>query len=529
MSNTRRSVILSAIFAALSALLLWGWFFDGKALGLNVPIAVALFYAAILFSVRGQGCSLTRGHNWLLLLLNAAFCATFALYNNSWLLFLNALAILTLTALQICLMLDLCTYSDFKNLAYDVFHGIFVRPFSRIGGAYKEVFSSKKGEHRRVLPGVLLGLAIALPIAALLVLLLSSADAVFSKMLSQLFESFSVGNVLLYILLFFGIFTLAGSFVYSLADRSRRVVSTAAAPAKEPAKYNLIPFYVILTCMSVILAVFSAIQLLYLFGGCALPSGVTYAQYARSGFFQLFIAAILVFAAVAITIKLLPDRNTLVKVLLTIMTIGIFIMLASTFMRLVMYEKEFMFTRMRLYVQGFTVMLFVVTALVTVVIWRRTFALGKPIFMVSMVFLLALSYFNIDGFIGQKNASVFTQETINIDNDKQRLALAYLLTLSEDAAPYYLPKIDPAALNKMAYNEDDYYGSDTSDTLDALILKVHTICKNGEALGDFRYWNLSRSKAAAALTSEVTDNAAKLYEKYDLWRHEGLRGWYYGY
>ena len=75
---------------------------------------------------------------------------------------------------------------------------------------------------------------------------------------------------------------------------------------------------------------FSAVQLLYFFGGSTLPQGMTYAEYARSGFFQMFAAAAIVFSAVALILKLLPERNLAVKVLLTVMTVAVLIMLASS-------------------------------------------------------------------------------------------------------------------------------------------------------------------------------------------------------
>lgn len=507
----RSSVLWAAGFGLLAAFLLWSWFFGEQPLGLNVPLTVVLFYCAALGALRGRALSLRRGHNWLLLLLNGAFCATFALFNNGLLLFFNALAILTLTALQFCLMADLSIAPDFRSQAGDVLHYIFVRPFCRIGKAYQAAFAPRAEGRRRVLPGVLLGLAIAIPAIALLALLLSAADAVFAQLLQDLFDSASIGNVFLYLLLFAAIFTLGGSLLYSLAEGQRRTPASAA-PAKERPRRSLIPYYVILGSVSAVLLVFSAVQLLYFFGGSTLPQGMTYAEYARSGFFQMFAAAAIVFSAVALILKLLPERNLAVKVLLTVMTVAVLIMLASTFQRLVLYEQAFRFTRLRLYVQAFTIMLFVVTVLVTVAVWRGRLPLGKPVFAVAMVFLLALSYFNVDGFIGRQNSQVFSGETIDLADEEQREALAYLLTLSEDAAPYYLTKLDAADL---AYHPSDLHWNQTQT---AAVRKVYHMGQEG----DFRSWNLGRAQAAALLTPELSVNAEKTYEELNLRYMDGL-------
>ena len=50
-------------------------------------------------------------------------------------------------------------------------------------------------------------------------------------------------------------------------------------------------------------AVFVFVQLRFLFGGATLPDGITYADYARSGYGQLLLLAVLASGVVYVTKK----------------------------------------------------------------------------------------------------------------------------------------------------------------------------------------------------------------------------------
>ncbi len=109
--------------------------FQGAPLGTNVPIFFLLFYAALLCCY-GHQANLLRNQNYLLVILGFAFSLTFALYNNPFLLFLNGVALLYCTALQLNLMLGLETYPPFSmGSISNICYTIFVRPFHRIGKA----------------------------------------------------------------------------------------------------------------------------------------------------------------------------------------------------------------------------------------------------------------------------------------------------------------------------------------------------------------------------------------------------------
>ena len=107
--------------------------------------------------------------------------------------------------------------------------------------------------------------------------------------------------------------------------------------------------------------------------------------------------------------------------------------------------------------------------------------------------------FNVDGFIGRQNSQVFSGETIDLADEEQREALAYLLTLSEDAAPYYLTKLDAADL---AYHPSDLHWNQTQTVA---VRKVYHMGQEG----DFRSWNLGRAQACILYTSPLPLEASR--------------------
>jgi hypothetical protein len=76
-------------------------------------------------------------------------------------------------------------------------------------------------------------------------------------------------------------------------------------------------------------------------------AGLTYAEYARSGFAQLLAVAALTLAVVAAARRWARDGRTLLRVLLAALCLLTLVVLASALKRLGLYEQEFGFTRLR--------------------------------------------------------------------------------------------------------------------------------------------------------------------------------------
>ena len=164
------------------------------------------------------------------------------------------------------------------------------KPFAD-GGAF---YRSKKTGESHAGWYVLIGICAAVPCLMVLVLLLMSADMVFADLLVRFAGVFRFPVKLFRILLM-----LVFGFLSSYCGV--RYVQKHAADIKPSAGKTAEPLIAIAFTapIAVLYLLFSAIQIVYLFiGNMQLPVGVTYAEYARRGFFQLLFVCVLNLAAV---------------------------------------------------------------------------------------------------------------------------------------------------------------------------------------------------------------------------------------
>ena len=491
--SVRRKIVAAAIFAVLASFLLWNIFFSNHMFGINIPITAVLYYAAVFCTAK---CTLRYKHNWILLLFIAAFCASFALFSNTALLCLNGIAAVVLTAVQTALMTKLTERDGrplFISAAENACELLLKRPYDRITEVYKSVFAKDDG-NKRTAVSVVIALAVSVPILILLIVLLTSGDMVFNKYFNEIFNLEDAVDFLKWVWLFGWFFTLAGSFFAGLGaakDNSEKKWEQRSIQIKG---ISLI-LNTVLSAVSIPMLAFSVIQIIYLFGNRSLPEGMIYSEYARRGFFELAGAAALIFIVIASAVyfgKNLEEKKSLIsKLLLTVLVFSLMILIISSFRRMVLYEQIYLFTRLRLYVQAFLIMLGIITLFVFVKIWKRDFKIFICVFYIVISSLLALTYFNADGFIGRNNAVLLNRENALEDPESYFRNLEYMLTLSADALPEYAEYIyeDFSAEGYMVFTD---CGDRILYFCNAASLSAH----------DFRSRNMNKTKVLNILKSK---------------------------
>jgi Domain of unknown function (DUF4153) len=203
---------------------------------------------------------------------------------------------------------------------------------------------------------------------------------------------------------------LAGAVGLGLVRREQfRQLSLERSRALRPIEW-ILP----LGALVALFVAFVGVQVTVLFGGrdhVLRTTGLTYAEYARSGYWQLLATAVLTLAVIAALCGL-----TLV-------------LLASALHRLDLYESAFGLTRLRLAGEAFAwglagfFALIVLAGVVPTI--RRNFA--RTAIAAAAAGLLAFSLANPDGTIARQNIERW-RATGSLD-------VAYLQTLSADAAP----------------------------------------------------------------------------------------------
>jgi hypothetical protein len=312
--------------------------------------------------------------------------------------------------------------------------------------------------------------------------LLAGADAAFADLLGNLVPSVDIGSPFEWAFLFVvvGLATIGACYVQATSlpldgsPRDRRAVSRRdwATP---------------IGLLVAVFAVFVGVQLASLFGGddyVQRTAGLTYADYARDGFWQLLVVTVLTLVVIGVATRFAAtetgaDRLWL-RVLLGGLAVLTLVIVASALHRMWAYQQAYGFTTLRILVFSCEVWLAVVYLLVIGAgVTLRAGWLPRSVVATGIATLLALAALNPDRFIAEHNVERW-QATGKID-------LAYLATLSVDAVPAF-DALPP-------------------DVRGCLLVRMKSDLFETE---DWYAWNLSRERARPLLDAVAWDRGCDL-------------------
>ncbi|MEV4107519.1 DUF4153 domain-containing protein [Nonomuraea sp. NPDC049695] len=206
---------------------------------------------------------------------------------------------------------------------------------------------------RRVMPA-LAALGITAVLLLVFGLLFASADAVFASFLERLTTAPDWADSAPLRIFLFVLFAVVLAAVVLVALRP--VVDPVGPDTKFRVSRSV--WMVPLTAVNLLFAAFVAVQITVLFGGDSWvlkTAGLTYAEYARQGFFQLVVVSVFVLGIVAVAAGLLrvERRERLLLALLLGVLCGLtMVVLASALHRMNLYTDAYGLSRLRLSVQA---------------------------------------------------------------------------------------------------------------------------------------------------------------------------------
>ena len=297
--------------------------------------------------------------------------------------------------------------------------GSIARPFGD-GNDFARLREKKENGKARE---ILIGIAVAIPVVLLIGGLLMSADLVFSNMIAKVFEGIRIPANLAGIC-----FMLCFGFISSYCG----VRYTAYRKDRQDREVKILTETTAMFTVSVLVAVlyviFCGIQIIYLFGGGGeLPAGVTYAEYARQGFFQLLVVCILNLGAV-LTMEHFFQRNRAVDAVLTVISVCTIIMTASSGWRMILYIRAYQLTFLRVVVLVALAVITLLMAGTICYIWNRRFPLFQYGMAVVCVSYVLFAFAHVD-------AGIAAYDLAQIENGNTAGDYSYLSCLSTDAAP----------------------------------------------------------------------------------------------
>ncbi|MEU0505652.1 DUF4173 domain-containing protein [Nocardia sp. NPDC005998] len=275
-----------------------------------------------------------------------------------------------------------------------------------------------------------MSVAVTLALLAVFVPLLGGADATFAKLLSAVTPQVDAESVMRWIFTFVAVGFGSIGAMYLLAGPR-----AAATGESRGGSLRRLEWALPVGALTVLFAVFVIVQFVALFGGDAYvqrTANLTYAEYARSGFWQLSIVSVLTLAVIAVVLRwaardCAADRAWL-RILLCAISVLSLIIVASALGRMWTYQQAYGFTVMRLLVEvcelwlGLVYLLMIAAALRLNGSWVPRAAIGT-----AMATLFVLSILNPEGIVAERNIDRW-QHGKNLDT-------AYLRGLSPDIVP----------------------------------------------------------------------------------------------
>jgi hypothetical protein len=282
-------------------------------------------------------------------------------------------------------------------------------------------------------PSTVRNLWVALVTVALLLVfggLFAAADSTFADLVAQLLPTVHPVELFLRLMLAAVLFPLTLVWIYT-------AVAKPDFDSERPGEHRTISRFelgVPLGALNLLFAAFIAVQLRVYLGGEDYVNetvGLTFAEYARKGFWQLSIVAVLALTVIAIAAWLAPKRakadRWTARLLLGALCVFSMVVIASALFRMYTYVETFGLTRMRIWIFTVEIWLAVLFALVIVCCWKlRASWLPRAVLASGALALLGLAAANPDALIARHN----------IDHERD-LDLYYLEGLSDDAVPEF--------------------------------------------------------------------------------------------
>jgi len=322
---------------------------------------------------------------------------------------------------------------------------------------------------------VVLGLLIAFPLLFVFGGLLMGADAVFDQWVTRALN-IDLANLLSHgALTAFFAWTVCG-FLLLILGFSQPGFSEPKPP-KRPG-LGIVEIAVPLALIDLLFLAFVFVQIRYLFGDTSLVEqtvGLTYAEYARRGFFELVAVAALVLPLLLAADWVLAEadaRSLLVyRILAALQLVLLFVIMSSALTRMQLYVGAYGLTELRLYTTAFMTWLGIVLIWFVVTVlrgWRRPFVTGAA--LTGFCVIAVLNILNPDALIARLN----TDRALA----GQVFDARYATSLSADAVPVLISALPALGLD------------------DRCLAAVRIVERwSAPAESDWRTWNYGRARA----------------------------------
>ncbi len=247
-------------------------------------------------------------------------------------------------------------------------------------------------------------------VVGIVIILLGSADSLFANMfpdVSSIFENINLVNILnlslrLLFIVIFSILFLNLILKLKIKENDDEDLEYNNSMEKDNNK-NPFTLELLLISLNIIYFVFCCIQISSLFAKINITADFDYAEYARTGFFQLMFVSFINFIIIIISNRQTENKNKFIRTSNIFLVIFTIIIVISSMYRMHMYELEFGLTYLRafVFIILFTeILLFIPTLLY---IFKAKFDFVKWCMIIILSIYCTANFINIEKIIIAKN------------------------------------------------------------------------------------------------------------------------------
>lgn len=278
-----------------------------------------------------------------------------------------------------------------------------------------ETIKRKPSLTNPLMKNIIYGILISITLLLIIFPTLKSSDIVFSKFIDKIISELNIKEIINFLLLIIFLLILSHvlmKYFYIYRNKNYQYDNLKTG--------SVITGLISLIPITAIYILYSYIQITKLF----INANLTYAEYAREGFFQLLFVSFINFVLIIVFSHKIP-ANKIMKALFTIISVCTLVMTASSTYRMCLYVEHYDLSHLRYFV--FFALLIITLSICGIIIniFYKKFNLTKYFLLIFMIFYTLLAFSRPCKIIAKYNIS--HSNILTFDND-------YLENYSSDAA-----------------------------------------------------------------------------------------------
>lgn len=393
--NTKNNGMKKMFLMTLLLCLLHSILLVHQSFGINVLLFMIPLLGTIIYFLK-ENNAIKNKMGLLIIIPIILLSSTYFIYSNVF----NRINILVIPFLYLLLyVVTLDKLKSFIDVFTETIRLIF-KPLDYISSFCKE--SKNDFPDEKLSPKtrkVLKSLLIVIPVVIVVLLLLISADQIFSNLFSnfsKIFGNITISNILVRLFYFVILFFYLGGTLYYISKKYKE----ESKEIKENKVKDPLTINILLTTLNIIYIVFDIIQINSLLLH-RVSSGFNYADYARSGFFQLMIISIINIVIIILSKK--SEEKTYTKVMSLITVLLTLIIIVSSFYRMFLYEQAYGYTVLRLGVYVILITEAILFIPTIIFIFKKDFNILRYYLIIVLTVYSLINCFSIDRIIAENN------------------------------------------------------------------------------------------------------------------------------